>query len=527
MAQNVFTKIFSFFKDMQKAKRTRLIILISMIIVIILSVSLILNQKSYSVLYSQMDPADAGEVFSVLSEMNMDVKSQGDDTILVADDQIDAVRMQLAAQGYPKSGVNYEIFQNAAGIGVTDMEKQVYYQFQLQENLRQTIMKLDKIKDAVVNINLAKESSFVLSDDEKPATAAVTLMLQDNAALSNEEVRAIAELVSKSVSGLNVEDVRIIDSQMRLYSINDQDETGNTNSQMDLQQNVQSRLQEQVINLLTPIFGEKNIFAEVHVTLNFDQIMTESVEFSPPANGSEGIVVSMKELKELIKDDPSGAAAGVDSNGGATQYFTSDDIDEDAVYYQTSREANYEINQTKTIIENAKGKIEDLSVAILFNSADMPQDYTDSVISLVANAIGVSKERITVETLPFKEIEQAAQTEDTFALQRQIVSDTEKASTFRLVITLAAALIIMILIVSVFRMFRPKKVFVTEGGEMGKNIDLAADEDLIPNRMGNQPEVNEKKIDFNKKDSKVSVLEEYIDKNPESIASLLRNWLSG
>ena len=77
-----------------------------------------------------MDSKDAGEVLNVLKEKNIDAKPQGSDTILVASDQADQIRMELSAEGYPNSGLNFDIFKNASGLGTTDMEKQVYLQFQ-------------------------------------------------------------------------------------------------------------------------------------------------------------------------------------------------------------------------------------------------------------------------------------------------------------------------------------------------------------------------------------------------------------
>jgi flagellar M-ring protein FliF len=164
---------------MEKGKLIRLIILSALVIVLAIVAATLLNQKSYSVLYSGMDATDAGEVLQMLEDMGVDAKTRGDDTILVETSQADTVRMQLAAQGYPNSGQNFDIFQNASGLGTTDMEKEVYYQFQIQENLRRTIEKMDKVEEAVVNINPSQESAFVLSDNESSATAAVMLQLKN------------------------------------------------------------------------------------------------------------------------------------------------------------------------------------------------------------------------------------------------------------------------------------------------------------------------------------------------------------
>ena len=220
--------------------------------------------------------------------------------------------------------------------------------------------------------------------------------------------------------------------------------------------------------------------------LNFDDVAIESVEFEPPADGSEGIVVSMQELVEVIKNDGTTGTTTSDSGSGASQYLATTDVDDDAVYYQKSSEANYEINQTKTLIENSKGKIEDLSVAIILNSETGGEDYTQNVKQLVANAIGVDMDRITVETLPFLAVEQETDTTDPFIIQQQLMSDVQDKSTLRLVITLIAGLIVMIIIFLIFKMFKPKNnKLAAEGADWEEGIDVMADEEITPDMINN------------------------------------------
>lgn len=514
------TKILDSFKKMSKGQKVRLFVLIAVIIILLVVVSVFLNQTKYTVLYTGMEPSDAGDVMTVLNDMGVNAKAQGSDTILVDENVADSVRMELAAQGFPKSGVNYDIFQKASGLGVTDMEKQVYYQFQIQENLRQTILKMDKVDDAVVNIDLGEESSFVLSGDKTKPTASVMLTLKNGQELGSGEVKAIAELVSTSISGLAAEDVRIVDSQMNLYNANGQDEMGNADSHLALQNVVQQQLQEQIVNLLTPVFGKKNIRAEVNVKLNFDSKKTESVQFEPPADGTEGLVVSMSELVEAIANDEDGNVAGIDANGSASEYLANMGENDNAVYYQASRDANYEINETKTQIEEAKGQVEDLSVSVILNE-DEVDDYSDEVKELVATAIGVDEERITVALLPFMSMDEASGMDSALEAQKQILATMESASTKRTLIILATVLAALVFLFLIIRMFRkPKEVEAVEGG-----FDYMADEEIMPEPP--RPSFDDIKLeDFEKTDNKLQILEDYISKNPESVANLLRNWLN-
>ncbi len=529
--KSVPSKLLNYFKNMGKGKLIRLIVFAVLVIGIVAAVTVFLNQKTYTVLYSGMDPADTGEVLSMLSEMGVDAKSQGQDTILVADDQVDEIRLELAAKGYPSSGMNYDIYSSASGLGTTDAEKQVYYQYQLMANLEKTIEQMDKVEDATVYVDLGEDSSFVLSDNEKPATASVMLTLQDGETLGKTEVRAITELVSKSVSGLEPDNIRIVDSQMNLYSSGGEDEVQTADSHIALQNNVKDQLQDQIVNLLGPVFGADNVLAEVSVILNFDTKKTESVEYSTPEDNPEGIVVSMKELVEAITNNTDGSVAGIDANGNASQYLASLDENGDAVYYNVSREVNYEVNQATTQVEEAQGQIETLSVSVILNSSNV-DDYAEEVKGLVATAIGANVDNITVQMLPFEAAaaqaeQEAAEASAAQQVEQQIASSEQGAQTLRLVIVVIAALVAVILLFAIIRMFRPQKAEAAAAG--GFDV-MIGDEPRVARTVssgGAMSSDDDLEIEFNSgKDNKLSALEDYIGKNPESAANLLRNWLN-
>ena len=508
-----------------KGKRLRFFVLVGLIIAIVIALTVFLNQKTYTVLYSGMEASETGEVLSLLSEMGVDAKTEGEDTVLVPDGQVDEVRLELAAQGYPSTGVNdYSIYSSASGLGTTDSEKQVYYKYQLQANLRTTIMQMEKVENAVVNLDLGEDSSFVFSENEKPPTASIMLTLRGDETLNDGEVRAITELVAKSVSGLETENVRIVDSRMTLYSAGDEPGVQSADTHIALQQNVQRQLQEQIVSLLGPVFGDDNVLAEVSVVLNFDNKQTQSVEYSTPADSPEGIAVSMRELVEAITNDTGGGdPAGIDANGNASQYLERIGQSEDAVYYNVSREVNYEINETTTQIQEAQGQIEDLSVSVILNSSNI-DDYVDEVKNLVATATGAVTDKITVEMLPFAGSE-AAQEADAAAAdeaqqyQEQLLSRQQSAQTLRLVIIVIAALIIMLFLFAIVKMFKPQQV---EAVGMG-GLDIIVDDD---GNVMEETDEGVRDIEINDKDNTLSAIEDYIGKNPESVANLLRNWLN-
>ena len=54
-------KLVKYFQEMEKGKKLRLIILSVLAVAVVLAASILLNQKSYTVLYSGMNAGDAGE----------------------------------------------------------------------------------------------------------------------------------------------------------------------------------------------------------------------------------------------------------------------------------------------------------------------------------------------------------------------------------------------------------------------------------------------------------------------------------
>ena len=507
-----------FFAKTGKGKLIRIGILAAVFLIVVIVGLSLLSTTNYSVLYSDMETQDAGEIMEVLQSMGVDAKAEGSDTILVSSDRVDSLRMELSAQGYPKSGVNYDIFEKASGLGTTDMEKKTYLQFQLQANLRNTILMLDGVKDAAVSISMAEDSPFVLSGEEQPATAAIMLEMEAGTKLTQPQVQAIGELVGKSVpGGLSLEDIRIIDSEMNLYDLTGENASDNAGSHLDLQNETRDSLQEQIINLLNPIFGNGNVLAEVNVMLDFDKKTTEEVKFSPPIEGeTEGIAVSVKDLAETIHNysgSGEGGTAGTDSNGGANSYQSAED-GEDAVYSKVTKEMNLEVNQTKSLIESAQGQIKELSVAVILNSSLELDDYTENVKDLVAKAVGVDTANISVERLPFQN-EGQSEVADTFSQQQELLNSAQTGSLMRVIVIALAVIAVVFLIIRTLRsILKPKAAPQAKSGEAFVVGDAGVTTVKIDPETLNPAQMNKKEI------------EEYIEKNAESVAQLLRNWLT-
>ncbi|HBR32913.1 MAG TPA: flagellar M-ring protein FliF, partial [Clostridiales bacterium] len=173
----IASQIKEFYKKLGKKKIVIIITTLGIVIAGAILISLIINSGKYSRLYSGLSTNEAAEIYSVLEDMAVDVKVKDENTILVPTDQVATLKMQLAVQGYPKSSLSYDIFTEQSSLLTTDYEKKQLLVFQLQERIQESIKTLQGVKDVIVTLSIPEDNSYVLKDDEVPATASVILKM--------------------------------------------------------------------------------------------------------------------------------------------------------------------------------------------------------------------------------------------------------------------------------------------------------------------------------------------------------------
>jgi len=222
---------------------------------------------------------------------------------------------------------------------------------------------------------------------------------------------------------------------------------------------------------------------------------------------------------------------------GTVEYPTVEYQDGDD-YWRSLVEKNFEINEVREIIEHEQGNIEWLSIAVSIDKGLSEDDVTAEVKNLVSKAIGVSEDNVAVESILFSyHAELEKQQADKEAYEQQM----KRKDTLQMIIMWAVILLLGLAFISLIKAIvkankppEPEKPLLA-GGDMqyegyGDNddeddeynedgIDYLADEDIS---VIEQPE----EIELNKKSTVVEQIEKFIDKDPEAVAQLLRNWLS-
>lgn len=507
-----------FWSNLEKSKKRNIIILSSLILLAIVIASILLSREDYVVLYSGLDEKEAAEVFTKLEELGAKPKLDGTSTILVPEDKEPQIRMQMAMEGYPKSGFNYDIYLQTSSFGQTDDEMRKRWIIQLQERLGESIRCLNGVQDAVVTIAMPEKDVFVLKDNETPVTASVIVLPEVGYEISYEQAKSIEQLVAKSVPGLDPENISIIDNEMNILNDQSRDESKLATDEFELENQLENKLKKRVENLLEPVFGRGAVKAAVDVKLDFYTKVTESVRFEPVLDDEgTGIIVSQETLRERVNNAYSGGVPGTETNTETTEYAYADG--ENSSSQRHEERINYEINEIKERIEEENGNVQDLSIAVVIDSNKLySTDFQtiEQVRELVAMAIGTDIEKVSVQSWEFdREFQDDLEEE---LEKRGRVGEGLLDSNVILAVIITSAVMLLIGLIVIMRIRRKVR--------LAKAIEQPIEDVTVIKEEDEPLELDLTFLQEQKQDELKRQLDKFAAEQPEAVAQLLRNWLT-
>jgi len=525
----MWAQIREYLAKMPRKNRVQMAILAIIVVTLAIIVVSLVTRTNWVLLPGTGDSTSTSHVYSALNEMGVPNRVEGN-SIYVPEDRLGDAQMRLREQGLLGT-TDFDrgtYLPDASGFGVSSDHAKQLYDAQRGADIRTQIMLSPRIHNALVLITSGETSPFRIQTNARRAQATVVLTLSGGGMLSQAEAQTIGEIVRTGVPGIAYEDISISDSELNFYRVGDpsQDLDMEIGQRAALQNRLTGELQMQVEQLLAPIFGITNVKVQPNVKLNFDRIVTEEVEFAPPIAGEmDGIIRSSEEIYENTRRwaDAEGIP-GTDSNALGTveyPYGTLDDLDE---YRRAVISRNYEINETRRVIEHERGSIESLSLAVLINSEveGVDQDYSAEVTDLVAKAIGVAPVNVSVQQIPFTYVDttlqdmmEAMEAQDAAARSQRLI---DQILMYAVILLLGIMLILFVR--TILKAFKPppapEPILVAEGPG---GVDLIVDDEGIEEREYVD-------VDLQSKSAGLEQIERFIDKDSASVAQLLRNWLS-
>jgi flagellar M-ring protein FliF len=369
------------------------------------------EERDFKPLFTGLAAEDAGALVGKLRESGIDYRlAENGSTILVASGRVAEARLQMAAQGLPKSGrIGFELF-DTANFGASEFTEQVNYHRAIEGELERSVMSIREVEQARVHITFAKDSLY--TEARQAAKASVLVKLRTAAPLSPLNVAAICQLTASAVPGLSADQVSVVDTNGNLLNrprATYGDGADATEAALDYRKGVERDVQSKIAATLEPLLGTDHF--RIGVSADVDITSGEQSEevFDPQKSA---MVTSQR-----TEDGPAlPSASGVPGTASNLPRPTSRPSTGSSNYARHTENVSY---QTSRLVKRTKlpqGTVKRLSLAVLVDHSlrfegsrrivEPPSAEKLKVIrDLVTAATGLDTNRgdqLAVEAFPFE-----------------------------------------------------------------------------------------------------------------------------
>lgn len=490
-----------FFQKYNRKQKITMAVALALILLLVTGMIFYFTRTEYVVLYDNLDPQQSGEVMNTLQTNNIRARLGATSRVIEVPKK-DEKRAQVvvATEGLPTARFSFEEAFSGSSFMMTSEERSRRIQLAQQNFLASTIEEISGVRKAVVNVSVPERSGFVLGDEESFAKASVYLDLQTQ--LDDASINGIAVLVANAVDGLDSGNVTVHGPDGRVLSQRmDSPETMEVGTQLNMQRTVQMDLERSITDFLSTVYGYGNVVVMANVRLDFNSEVTEIQQFSPPIEDeTEGIARSLQELHRSSVSEGGGAVPGTDPNvEDIVQYVEQDGYT--STYEEASRTINYEINELRQKIIKAQGQVQDITVAVYVNSDALPDgslsdDERSELMNIISAAAGLDTREVQVGVQRF---------------DIPLVPDFSVEPAPIIPYWLIAVLAAVVLAASFLLYRRFSRRDEEEEPDLSELLRDQGGDDFELEMSGSQVKQQ---------------IEKLVDKNPEAIAHLLRNWIS-
>lgn len=325
-----------------------------------------LLKTNYETLFSESNPESRAEMLAMLMQWQIPYKvDEATGAVSVPSDQLAQTRARLSGLGLPATQpTGLEVF-GQGDYGMSEFAQRINYQRGLEGELAKTIRTFEEIKSARVHLTLAKNSLF--ENRKESAKASVAVQLKPDRTLTQQQILGIQQLVAGAITGLNPEQVVVLDEQGKPLVSSDASE----NDRWSNVRVVEREYEERARQLIASIVSEASINISVKLQFNFDRIKSVRETLIPLQNGS-GFLVKKREQ----------TATGESPNADSTTN----------VQNNTSAETEYAFGKERAEIEHPTGVITRISMGVVVGKQLTPE-IINSIDKILRSGLGISADR--------------------------------------------------------------------------------------------------------------------------------------
>ncbi|MDD9147067.1 flagellar basal-body MS-ring/collar protein FliF [Sporolactobacillus sp. CQH2019] len=479
------------------------------------------NVKQYAPLYSNLSTSEAGQITSTLDSKKVPYKlSAGGTTISVPSNQVDQLKVDLAAQGIPKTGeIDYSFFSQNAGFGMTDNQFNVLQRAAMQTELANLISNTQGVKSAKVMLTLPQNSGWVGSQSSNDsASASIMLNVSPGFQLTSTQINGLYHLVSKSVPNLPENNIVIMDQYYNYYDPKSNSGGNSTlstyNQQQQIVHDIENNFQRRVTQMLTLMMGQGKVVVNVTANVDFTQ-SKEKQDLVEPVNQQtmEGLASSTQHITETYTGQGAGGQVGTGTNAVPTYQAGTNG---NGTYQKVQDQVNYVFNKIHRDVTNSPYKITDLGIQVMIeppsanNNNSLSQQRINDVKQILNSIVQTSISDNQGQELSANVVNQ--KTSITVGrLNGQMSQAAPSMNWWPYIIGGGLLLLIAGLVVWLI-LYRRRRA--------------ASEEEAYVEDIPQEDELKESLEDENPEQKKYNEIEKMAKQKPDQFVRLLRGWLS-
>ena len=389
-----------------KIARRTWIIAGAVLVVAAAVITILLNNRPYATLVTNMSADEMSSVITLLSGWGVtDYKVENNDTVLVPKDRQAELQARVLMENVTQSGLYYSTYFDHISALSTEAERNNAFFMDLQDRMRATIRCFANVKDAVVTITQGQDRSYILDSGNIVSAKATVLVTMDSGTkLTTQQASAIRTLVSNAVQGLEVDNVSISDTIGNQYSTASDYADGDASAlKLQLEEEKANAVRTQVMRALTPYFGEDNVDVAVNCVVSLGNITEERTEYWGPDWLMDGSTNGRGLIGEILwqyswaqnEDGTTGGVVGNETNADTPNpnlpNYVEDLPGPDGTEreFSTSGQKDFDNNESRKHIVTTAAQLTDCSIAVSLNSTVAGDIDVDEWRTHVARAAGI------------------------------------------------------------------------------------------------------------------------------------------
>ncbi len=529
-----------------KVSKTIWIILAAAVVLGVAGIIVFSKTQPYSTLITGATTEETATVMSWLDNQGFkDYKLDGTGTILVPESKVYNLKAQLLEEKFNTPTARFDAYFQRINALSTQTERENAWLAALMEDMSKTISSFEGVKEAVVTINLGEDRGYVLdTNNVVKASAAVKLTMREGEILSDGQANAIRNYLARGIAGLSVDDVFITDTWGNSYNSFGTVSYGEDSSALKLQleQQWSNIIRTHIMQVLVPMYGEKNVGCTVNCIVEVGESTIEDYEVRPAAetvwssSGGAGIIGTRVYSYGLIAADDARAQGlvGTPDNSDLPQYVEPDpDADDYRGRIEGGGSIEYDNSKTKTYTVRTAGYIKDCTASVVVNSTTagiVDEDRVRSLVSTAAGIVGVASEDMTAEQYLASKITVVGQPFYVEPLVPEEPGIIEPGFTLNfediplwVIIAAAGTLLFLIILIVVLLLIRKRRRKKKEAEQ--KEVEKLLDSILAPGANGEPIGANVMEMETERSMELRQSIREYVDENMEVAALLVKAWL--